>query len=220
MGELPFDIQRDFAPVCALGSFDLALVVAAGSPLKSVADLHAAASASPGKLTFGTIAVGSTQHLAAELFKARAGIDALTVPYKGTPAVLNALRTGEIDLGVEILGPLLGQVRDGVLRVLAVSSDRRFPGLPEVPTVQEAGVAGYAVASWNALAAPARTPRAALERLNQAANQALQQPAVQQQLLALGVRPLGGTPQQLQQLLAAEIRRWGDAIRAAKITPQ
>ncbi len=218
--KLPFDVQKDFAPVGLLGVFDLALFVGAGSKLKSVRELLDLAKARPGKLTLGTIAVGSTQHLSAELFKSRTGIDALIVPYKGTPAVLTALRTGEIDAAFEILGPMLPQLQARVVRALAVTSDRRFAALPEVPTMREAGVADYEVASWNALAAPAKTPAAVIDKLNAAANEALQSPAVQQRLLGLGVRAQGGTPQQLRTLLAAEIRHWGEVIRAAKIEPE
>ena len=218
--KLPFDVQKDFAPVSLLGVFDLALFVGAESKLKSVRELLAEAKSRPGKLTIGTIAVGSTQNLSAELFKARTGIDALIVPYKGTPAVLTALRAGEIDAAFEILGPMLPQLQAKAVRALAVTSDRRFAALPEVPTMREAGVADYEVASWNALAAPARTPAAVIERLNTAANEALKNPAVQERLLALGVRAQGGTPQQLQALLASEVRHWGEVIRAAKIEPE
>lgn len=218
--KLPFDVQKDFAPVGLLGVFDLALFVAADSKLKSVRELLADARARPGRLTIGTIAVGSTQNLSAELFKARTGIEALIVPYKGTPAVLTALRAGEIDAAFEILGPWLPQLQARALRALAVTSDRRFAALPDVPTMREAGVADYEVASWNALAAPARTPAAVIERLNAAANEALKNPAVQERLLALGVRAQGGTPQQLQTLLASEVRHWGEVIRAAKIEPE
>jgi tripartite-type tricarboxylate transporter receptor subunit TctC len=218
--KLPFDVQKDFAPVSLLGVFDLALFVGAESKLKSVRELLADARARPGKLTIGTIAVGSTQNLSAELFKARTGIDALIVPYKGTPAVLTALRAGEIDAAFEILGPMLPQLQAKAVRALAVTSDRRFAALPDVPTMGEAGVADYEVASWNALAAPAKTPAAVIERLNVAANEALKNPAVQERLLALGVRAQGGTPQQLQALLASEVRHWGEVIRAAKIEPE
>lgn len=218
--KLPFDVQKDFAPVGTLGVFDLALFVAADSKLKSVRELLAEAKARPGKLSIGTIAVGSTQNLSAELFKARTGIDALIVPYKGTPAVLAALRAGEIDAAFEILGPMLSQLQAKAVRALAVTSDRRFAALPEVPTMREAGVPDYEVASWNALAAPAKTPPAVIERLNAAANEALKNPAVQDKLLALGVRAQGGTPQQLQALLASEVRHWGEVIRAAKIEPE
>ena len=218
--KLPFDVQKDFAPVGLLGVFDLALFVAAESKLNSVRELLADARARPGRLTIGTIAVGSTQNLSAELFKARTGIEALIVPYKGTPAVLTALRAGEIDAAFEILGPWLPQLQARALRALAVTSDRRFAALPDVPTMREAGVADYEVASWNALAAPAKTPAAVIERLNAAANEALKNPAVQERLLALGVRAQGGTPQQLQTLLASEVRHWGEVIRAAKIEPE
>lgn len=217
---LPFDVQRDFAPICLLASFDLAAFVSAESRWKTLVAVLGHARANPGKLTIGTVSVGSTQHLAAELFKSSAGIDALVVPYKATPAVLQALRTGEIDIAFEILGPWLGQVQGGTLRALAVSSGQRFAALPEVPTMQQAGVANYDVASWNALAAPARTPPVVVARLNRAANEALQQSAVVNQLHALGVRALGGTPEQMQALLAADIRRWGAVIRKAGIEPQ
>jgi tripartite-type tricarboxylate transporter receptor subunit TctC len=218
--KLPFDAQKDFVPITTLGTFDLALFVAADSPLKSVAHLLTRARAQPGKLTVGTIAAGSTQHLAAEYFKSLAGIDVVIVPYKATPAVITALRAGEIDVGFEILGPVLGQVQAKALRALAVTSDRRFAGLPDAPTVQESGLPGYNVASWNALAAPAGTPRAVIDRLQRAAQQALALPSVQQQLQALGVRAQGSTPQQAQALLASEIKRWSDVIAKAKIEQQ
>jgi tripartite-type tricarboxylate transporter receptor subunit TctC len=218
--KLPFDVQKDFAPVGTLGVFDLALFVAEGSRFRSVRELLDEARAKPGKLTIATIAVGSTQNLSAELFKARTGIDAVIVPYKGTPAVLTALRAGEVDAAFEILGPWLGQLQARTVRALAVTGDRRFAALPEVPTMREAGVADYEVASWNALAAPVKTPQAVIDRLNAAANEALKTPAVADKLLSLGVRPQGGTPAQLQQLLAREIAHWRQVITAAKIEPE
>jgi tripartite-type tricarboxylate transporter receptor subunit TctC len=218
--KLPFDVQKDFAPIGTLGVFDLALFVAEGARFKSVRELLDEAKARPGKLTLGSIAVGSTQHLSAELFKARTGADVLIVPYKGSPAVLTALRAGEIDAAFEILGPMLPQLQARAVRALAVTSDQRFQALPEVPTMVQAGVADYDVASWNALAAPAKTPPAVIERLNAAANEALKTPAVRDKLLALGVRPQGGTPQQLATLLAAEVAHWREVIRAAKIEPE
>ncbi len=218
--KLPFDVQRDFVPVTLLGTFDLALFVAQHSPLQTVRDVIAQARAAPAKLTIGTIASGSTQHLSAELFKSMAQVDAVVVPYKGTPAVISALRAGEIDLAFEILGPMLPQVRAQAVRPLAVTSDRRFAGLPNVPTVQESGLAGYMAASWNALALPAGTPTPAVLRLHQAAQQALAVPAVQAQLQTLGVRAQGSTPEQLQRLLADEIHRWSQVIQAAQIERQ
>ena len=218
--KLPFDSARDFAPVGMLGVFDLAAFVDDGSRFRSLAEVIAYAKANPGKLTIGTISVGSTQHLSAELFKTAAGIDAVIVPYKASGAVLTALRAGEIDVGFEILGPFLSQVTGHTLRALAVTSDKRFPALPDVPTAQEAGVRGYDVASWNALAVPAKTPAAVIERLNKAANDALKTPEVQQQLHKLGVRPQGGTPEQMRTLLASEIKRWSAVIATAKLEKQ
>ena len=218
--KLPFDVQKDLSPVGTLGVFDLALFVAEGSRFRSVRELLDEAKAKPGKLTIGTIAVGSTQNLSAELFRSRSGADLLIVPYKGTPAVLTALRAVEVDAAFEILGPMLPQLQAKAVRALAVTSDRRFDALPEVPTMVQAGVADYHVASWNALAVPARTPAAVIERLNAAANEALKTAAVRDKLLALGVRPQGGTPQQLATLLADETAHWREVIRAAKIEPE
>lgn len=218
--KLPFDVTRDLAPISTLGYFDLVLLVPADSRFKTLKDLVAEARAKPGKLTLGTIAIGSTQQLTAELFKARANIDALIVPYKGSPAVLGALRAGEVDMTAEILGPMLPQIKGGVVRALAVTAERRHPALPDVPTSAEAGVADFNVASWNGLAAPAGTPPAVIERLQRAANEAIALPAVQAKLKEMGVRPQAGTPAQLGALLSSEIKHWGDVIRAAKIDPE
>ena len=218
--KLPFDVAKDFAPVSALGFFELAICVARESRFKSLRELLAFGKANPGKLTLATIAVGSTQNLAAELFKSRTGIDAVVVPYKGSPAVITALRAGEVDAGFEILGPTLPQIASGALRALAVTGDQRNAALPEVPTAIEQGVAEYDVESWNALAAPAGTPPTVIERLNRAAREALALPDVKKRLLELGVRPQAGTPAQLQSLLASEIKRWREVIAAAKIEPQ
>jgi tripartite-type tricarboxylate transporter receptor subunit TctC len=218
--KLPYDAVTAFAPVSTLGFFDLGLFVAANSRFAALKDAVAFARANPGKLNVGTIAVGSTQHLAAKLFETVAGIDALVVPYKGSPAVLTALRAGEIDLAFEIVGPMVPQVSAGVVKALAVSSDRRNPALPDVPTVQQAGIAGYDVASWNALAAPAGTPAEVIDRLNRAAREAVASPAVRERLGKLGMRLQGSSPAELQALLVGEIKRWGDVIRTAKIEPE
>jgi tripartite-type tricarboxylate transporter receptor subunit TctC len=217
---LPYDPVKDFAPVSTLGYFDIGLFVAANSRFAALKDALAFARANPGKLNVGTIAPGSTQHLSAKLFETVAGIDALVVPYKGSPAVLTALRAGEIDLAFEVLGPMVPQVAAGTVRALAVSSDRRNPALPDVPTVQQAGVAGYNVASWNAIAAPAATPPEVVATLNRAVREAVATPAVQDKLGRAGMRVQGSSPAELQALLAGEIKRWGEVIRAARIEPE
>ena len=218
--KLPYDPQRGFAAISTLGYFDIGLFVPAASRFASLRDVLAFAKGSPGKLNVGTIAVGSTQHLAAKLFETVAGIDVLVVPYKGSPAVLTALRAGEVDIAFEIAGPMIPQVQAGVIKALAVSSDKRNPALPEIPTVQQAGVAGYNVASWNALAAPAGTPAEVVATLNRAAREAVASPAVQDKLGKLGMRLAASTPAELDALLSSEIKRWGDVIRAAKIEPE
>jgi len=218
--KLPYDPVKDFAPVTTLGYFDVGLFVPANSRFAALKDVVAFAKANPGKLNVGTIAPGSTQHLSAKMFETVAGIDALIVPYKGSPAVLTALRAGEIDLAFEIVGPMVPQVQVGAVKALAVSSDRRNPALPEVPTAMQAGVAGYNVASWNALAAPRGTPADVVEALNRAAREAVANPAVQEKLGKLGMRLAASTPAELQALLAGEIQRWGAVIRAAKIEPE
>lgn len=218
--KLPYDTKKDFVGISTLGYFDIGLFIPAGSRFASLKDIVAHAKANPGKLNVGTIAAGSTQHLAAKMFETVAGLDVVLVPYKGSPAVVTALRTGEIDLAFEIVGPMLSQVQAGVVKVLAVSSDKRNPALPAVPTAIEAGVPGYNVASWNALAAPAGTPPAVIELLNRAAREAVASPAVQDKLGKLGMRVVSSSPAELERLLAGEIDRWGAVIRAAKIEPE
>jgi tripartite-type tricarboxylate transporter receptor subunit TctC len=218
--KLPFDVQKDFAPVGLLGSFELVACVGAGSRFRTLAELLTYGRANPGKLTVASIAVGSTQHLAAELFLQRSSLQAVVVPYKASPAVIGALRSGEADLAFEILGPTLGQISGGALRALAVTGTQRNPALPKVPTMAEAGVADYNVASWNALAAPAATAPEVITRLNRAAREALTSPAVAQQLRRLGVHAQASSPAELAELLASEIKRWHGVIAAAKIELQ
>jgi len=217
---LPYDPLRDFAPVSTLGYFDLGIFAPAPSRFATLADALAWARANPGRLNVGTIAPGSTQHLAAKLFETEARIDALVVPYKGSPAVLTALRAGEIDLAFEVTGPMLAQVAAGAVKALAVTAGQRNPALPEVPTVQQAGVPGYDVTSWNAIAVPAGTPAEVVATLNRAVREALAAPAVRDKLGRAGMRLAASTPAEMQALLAGEIRRWGEVIRAAKIEPE
>jgi len=219
--KLPYDPVKDFAPVSLLGSFDIGIFSdASKGRFATLKDALAWAKANPGKLNVGSIAVGSTQHLAAKLFETVAGVDVLVVPYKGSPAVLTALRSGEVDLAFEIVGPMLPQVSAGVVKALAVSSDKPNPALPGVPTVMQSGVANYNVGSWNAIAAPAGTPPAVLQQLNKAIHDAVASPAVQDKLGKAGMRLGSSTPAEMQALLTSEIKRWGDVIRAAKIDPE
>ena len=217
---LPYDTLADFAPVSTLGFFDVAVVVPADSKIDSVQGLLAYAKANPGKLNIGTINVGSTQNLAAELFKSATALDATIVPYKGSPAVITALRGHDVQAAFEMLAPVIPQAKGGAVRILAVTSERRFPGLPDVPTVAESGVPGYAATSWNAVAAPAKTPRALIDRLNREINAALKAPEVVEKLAAQGVTARGGSPEDMRRLVAADVDKWRRVIEQAKIERQ
>ncbi|MDB5893986.1 MAG: tripartite tricarboxylate transporter receptor protein [Rhodoferax sp.] len=219
---LPFDTRKDFAPVSMLATFDLALVVDGGGRFKTLADLLAFARAQPGKLNIGTPNIGTTQNLAAELFKITAGIDVQVVPFNGTPPVITALRGGQIDAAVDILGPLMPQLTSKALRPLAVLGEKRALQLPDVPTIRESGgsLASFNVTSWNGLAAPANTPTEVIARLNREVIAALALPEVKKRLLDLNLSAQGSTPEQLDKLLDAEIRRWADVIARAKISRQ
>lgn len=214
---LPFDAQRDFAPISTMGYFDLAVLASPNAPYKTMADLLTYAKANPGKLNVGTVNIGSTQNLAAELLKTRAGVDFLVVPFNGTPALTTALRGGQIDVAVEILGPMMGQVQSKAIRALAVLSDTRASQLPDVPTLMQSGVKDFDVSSWNALAAPAKTPKDVIARLNKEVQAAVNSPDVKKKLYELNVEARGSTPEKLGELLASEIKRWGDVIAKAGV---
>ncbi len=217
---LPYDTVADFASVSTLGFFDIAVVTKSDSKLKSIKDVLAYAKANPGKLNIGTISIGSTQHLSAELFKEMSGIDAVIVPYKASSDVLVALRGNDVQVAFDMLAPIRSQFKSGVVNILAVTSDRRFPGLPDVPTVAESGIAGYQTSSWNAISAPAKTSRQIIERLNKEINSALASPEVKGKLLDLGVVARGGTPDQMKTLLVSDIDKWRGVIERAKIEKQ
>jgi tripartite-type tricarboxylate transporter receptor subunit TctC len=217
---LPFDTMRDFIPVSTLGYFDIAVVASSESAFKTLGDVVAYARANPGQLNLGSINIGSTQHLTAELFKSAAGIQAQVVPFNGTPALIGALRGRQVEVGVEILGPTLPQIRAGALRALAVTGERRSVVLPEVSTAVEAGVPGLVASSWNALAVPARTPREVVMRLNKAIGGVLAAPELRKKLLELNIDPRASTPEQTAELLASDIRRWSAVIERAGIPKQ
>jgi len=217
---LPYDPVNDFAMISTVAYFSMVIVTGEKSKAKTLQDMIAIAKANPGKLNIGTITPGGTQHLAGELFRSTAGIDALVVPHKTTGEVIIATRNGNVDLAVDFVAPLLSNIRSGALRALAVTAGKRFPGLPEVPTVIESGVAGYDVSSWNALAAPAKTPRAVIDRVQQELVKALAAPEVQKRFGELGVDGRTSTPAELRDFFVSESRRWARVVEAAKIPKQ
>src|SRR6266571_6700923 len=205
---LPYDPVRDFAPISTVGFFGLALLVNSDSPYGSLKEFIAAAKASPGRFNVGTTSIGGTQFIAAELFKSMAGLEFQTVPFKGTPAIITAVKGKDLDAMVEILAPVIPHIKSGTLRALGVTFAHRFAGLPEVPTLAEAGVPGYEASAWNGVAAPARTPQAVIERLSREINGAVAVPELRQRLQALG------------DLLVSETAKWKAVIERAKIEKQ
>jgi len=217
---LPYDPMNDFSMISTVGFFSMVFVARADSPYKTLRDVIAEAKKNPGKLNIGTISPGGTQHLAGELFRTSAAIDVVVVPHKTTGEVVIGVRNGTLDLGVDFIAPLLSAVRSGQLRALAVSAGKRFPGLPDVPTAAEAGVPGYDVASWNALAAPAKTPPPVLDKLHDAVVKALASPDVKKRFAELGVEPRPSTPQELKAFYASEAKRWTEVVERAGIPKQ
>jgi tripartite-type tricarboxylate transporter receptor subunit TctC len=217
---LPYDPLRDFQLVSTVGNFSLVLLVIPGSPYGSLRDLIAQARANPGKLNVSTTNVGATQHLAAELFKSMAKIDVVIVPYTSTGAVLTAVRANDAQFAVEVLAPVIGQIRSGSLRALAVTTAVRTPLLPDVPSVNEAGVPGYEVTAWNGIAVPAKTPRERVERLHQAVTTALASPEVKKRFDELAVEPRPSTPEGFRAHLKSEISKWQKVIDQAHIPKQ
>jgi tripartite-type tricarboxylate transporter receptor subunit TctC len=158
--------------------------------------------------------------LAAELFKSSAGVDMQIVPFNGSPAVITALRGGQIDAAVEILAPVLPQINAKALRALAVTGTKRAAVLPDVPTAKESGVTNYEAASWNAIAAPSKTPKSVIARLNKEITAALNSPDVKKRLADQNVAAQASTPEQAAELLASEVKRWGEVIVRAKVPQQ
>ncbi|MFC3030738.1 MULTISPECIES: Bug family tripartite tricarboxylate transporter substrate binding protein [Roseomonadaceae] len=217
---LPFDPLTDFVPVVTMGAFPIAVVVAPNSPDRDIAGLLARLRANPGKLNIGSITAGSTQNLSAELFKIRADTRFETIAFPATPALTTALIRGDVDAAFEITGPIMGQIQAGALRVLAVTSATRATNLPDVPTLTEAGVPDYDVASWNALVARAGTPPEAIAAINAAVNEALASADLRAALTQVGVEPRGGTAAAMGELLRADTARWTEVIEKAGIPRQ
>jgi tripartite-type tricarboxylate transporter receptor subunit TctC len=211
---MPFE-ESDFAPIVFLASVPQLLTVRVDSPYKSVADVIAAAKANPGKLTYGSSGNGAINHMAGQLFADMAGIKLQHVPYKGGAPATNAILSGEIDLIFGEPAPLLPHVRSGKLRAIAVTSAKRSPSVPDLPTIAEVAVPGYEVTSWNGFLAPAGTPDAAIKRLNASFNKVLADPAMRERLIQMGYEPVGGAPELFSKHIAEETKKWGPVIKAS-----
>jgi tripartite-type tricarboxylate transporter receptor subunit TctC len=215
--KLPYDPARDFAPIVPLTSGPGILVVHPALPVKSVKELIAHARNRPGTLLFGSAGNGAPSHLAVELLKVMTGVDMVHVPYKGMAPAITDLIAGQLHLSMPTIPAGLPFTKNGKLRALAVSSARRSPAAPELPTVAEAGVAGYQATNWYGLAAPARTPHAIIVALNREINRVLALNEVRDKLLNIGMETESATPEQFAEFVRAEIAKWAKVVKAARI---
>jgi len=213
--KIPYDPVRDFAPVVLMTETPYIVVVHPSLPVKTVADLIRLAKARPGQLNYASSGSGSTPHLAGELFKAMAKVNIVHVPYKGSPAALTSLLSGETVVGITAMPSSWAQVKAGRIRALGVAGTRRSTTAPELPTVAESGLPGYEVNSWSGLLAPAATPKPIVARLNAEVIKILAESDVRQQLLNQGFEVLGGTPEQFGVFIKSEIVKWTRVIRDA-----
>ena len=214
---LPYDAHKDFAAVALVArSFNL-VVVNPASPIKSIADLIAAARAEPDKLSYGTYGTGTSAHLAGELFKHMAKVNLTTVPYKGAAPAITDLMGGQIQVIFTTVASAASLVEAGQLRALAVTSEKRSPAFPQLPTVAEAGVPGYAAEAWYGLYAPARTPPEIIDRLNKSAAKAVQSEAFRRLGVNEGLVMVAQPPQELDRYFGVEEARWRKVIEDAGI---
>jgi tripartite-type tricarboxylate transporter receptor subunit TctC len=214
---LPFDPVKEFEMVSMVGTFDLVFVVNSESEHKTLGDFIKAAKANPGKLNIGTIAVGGTQNLGAELFKSLGNLNVQIVPYKNSPDIVVALLRNDVQMQVDFPPAVQGQVNEGKLRILATSSPEPSPLLPGVPTVDQAGVKGYEVISWNAIGAPKGTPKEVLDTMNKAMHEVLAMPDVKEQFAKVGVVAHASSPAELMSRLTGDIKKWNEVIDKAEI---
>jgi tripartite-type tricarboxylate transporter receptor subunit TctC len=217
IANMPFDPQKDFAPISLLGTTTLALVVHPSVPANSVADLISLAQKEPGKLNYASSGNGSPQHMSAEMFKAMTRTQITHVPYRGAAPAVADVVGGQVQVTVGVVNQLIAHIRSGRVRALGVTSLKRLAQLPEVPTLDEAGVRGYESEIWLGLAAPGATPAPLIEQINQDVRRAMSNPEVVSRLQGQGIDVLLSTPAQMRQRSLDDLRRWGDIIRSAGI---
>lgn len=215
--KLPYDAHKDFAPVALVARSFNVVVVNPSSPIKSVADLIAAAKADPEKLSYGTYGTGTSAHLAGELFKHMASVNLTTVPYKGAAPAITDLMGGQIQVMFTTVASCASLVEAGQLRAIGVTSAVRSPAFPQLPTLSEAGVAGYVAESWYGLYAPANTPPAIIDRLNKSAAKAVQAEAFRKLGVNEGLVMVAQPPAELDRYFTAEEARWRQVIQDAGI---
>jgi len=213
VAKLPYNIERDFQPIALVAHGHLLLAVAPNSEYKSVKDLIAGAKKNPGTMTNASSASGSPGHVGAELFKYMAGIEAVHVPYRGGAAATTDLIAGRVTFMFESLNSISPHAKSGSVRALAVSGEQRSVGFPDLPTVAEAGVPGYAAPTWSGLIGPAGMPRPIVDKLNAAVNRALQTQAFKERFASIGDEPGGGSPEDFGNLIKADFAKWKDVVQ-------
>jgi tripartite-type tricarboxylate transporter receptor subunit TctC len=216
--KLPYKPLTDLTPVVLVADAPLALVVASQSPYKTLADLVAAAKAKPGELTFASPGNGTVAHLAGELFQTAAGVKFRHIPYKGSSQALTDLMGGQVQLFMASVPTALSQIKGGKLRALAVTSTKRSPALPDVPTIAESGYKGFDANTWFGLLVPAGTPAPVVARLNAEVNKVLNMPDVREKFAAEGGGALGGTPEDFAALLKADYSKWAKVVKDSGAT--
>jgi tripartite-type tricarboxylate transporter receptor subunit TctC len=212
-GNLRFDPVKDFAPVSPMTLIAAMLVVNPDVPAHSVAELIRYAKANPGKVNFGSAGNGTTSHLAGELFKTMADVDIVHIPYRGGAQAVTDLVGGQVQMMIEVMPNAYPLARSGKVRGLAVTTARRFPTAPDIPTIDESGLAGFEVSAWDGILAPAGTPAAVIERLNAAIRKALDDPDVRAALLARGAEPVPASPEEFARRIAAGAKKWSKVVR-------
>jgi len=211
--KLPYDVQNDLAPVIITSSQPNVLAVNASLPVHSVQELVAYAKANPGKLNYASVGNGSSSHLNMELFKSVAGFDAVHVPFNGSPPAVKATVQNETQMMFAVMQPLQAQIKAGALRALAVTTAKRFPLLPDLPTIAESGYPGFEALAWNGVMVRAGTPRPIIDRLNAEMNAVLKEPDVVQKMHGFGFDLIGGTPEDFGALVHGEAARWAPVIK-------
>ncbi len=214
---LPYDAVKDFAPITIVGNTPNVLAVNPGLPAKNLAELLALARAKPGSLNFGSTSQGGSPHMSGELLKSMTGVDIAHIPYKGAGPMLIDLIGGQVQMGFDNLPSSIGHIRSGKLRAIAVTSAKRFPGTPEIPTMAESGVPGYEVSAWFGLLAPAGTPKPVIDALYANIADILKQPDVVKQLFDLGAEPGGNSPEAYARQIAADVEKWKKVVAATGV---
>lgn len=215
--KLPYDPVQDFAPVSLIATIENVLVVHPSVPARTVRELIDYAKAHPGKLTYASSGAGSTYHLGGELFRTQTGIDITHVPYKGAAPAIQDVLAGHVSMMFDNMSSAIPNIQAGRVRAVGVASLKRYPGLPQLPTIEEAGVPGYETTIWLAFFAPARTPQPVLDRLGAAVHAAVNSAAYKERLQALDIQPATSSPAELSGYLKAELLKWNKVVKSAGI---